>query len=243
MVCPGAFRQPPYSDPWAASSTAPSCECHHTLAAFCALLLTSQEDRPLLKLNKSRARATILYLTQNSLRQALLFRRDFAFLLLLFVRLKSLPISPMRMIVTVPVLFVQHSQGTKAVFVWLCRCLKSMIGESCDTEAQARPLSILSLCWGLGTVIGTSIWNSSNMYPIPRMPHLLMGQPRQAPYNYQDASRFWLSSVSGRQIVVLNLTLNLRQNNCQKQLPRSMSEAEGLVHCRSITRGRPLSAL
>ena len=36
------------------------------------------------------------------------------------------------------------------------RCLKSMIGESCDSAAQARPLSFLSLCWGLGTVIGKS---------------------------------------------------------------------------------------
>ena len=34
------------------------------------------------------------------------------------------------------------------------RCLKSMIGESCDSAAQARPLSFLSLCWGLGTVVG-----------------------------------------------------------------------------------------
>lgn len=41
-------------------------------------------------------------------------------------------------------------------FFCIRRCVKSMIGESCDIQAQARPLSYLSLCWGLGTVIGDS---------------------------------------------------------------------------------------
>lgn len=48
-----------------------------------------------------------------------------------------------------------HLGSDKSLFP--CRCLKSMIGESCDTAAQARPLSYLSLCWGLGTVIGEGI--------------------------------------------------------------------------------------
>ena len=32
-----------------------------------------------------------------------------------------------------------------------------MIGESCSAEAQARPLSYLSLSWGLGTIVGPSV--------------------------------------------------------------------------------------
>lgn len=37
------------------------------------------------------------------------------------------------------------------------RCVKAMIGESCHMEKQAKPLSYLSLSWGLGTILGPSL--------------------------------------------------------------------------------------
>lgn len=36
-------------------------------------------------------------------------------------------------------------------------CVKAMIGESCHMEKQAKPLSYLSLSWGLGTILGPSL--------------------------------------------------------------------------------------
>ena len=38
-----------------------------------------------------------------------------------------------------------------------CRCVKAMVGESCSAQGQARPLSYLSLAWGLGTIVGPAV--------------------------------------------------------------------------------------
>lgn len=36
----------------------------------------------------------------------------------------------------------------------MSRCLKAMIGESMDMQAQAQAMGYLSLAWGLGTILG-----------------------------------------------------------------------------------------
>ena len=32
--------------------------------------------------------------------------------------------------------------------------MKAMIGDTCQGEGQAKPLSYLSLSWGMGTIVG-----------------------------------------------------------------------------------------
>ena len=44
--------------------------------------------------------------------------------------------------------------STKLPSGCLCRCLKSMIGESMDLPTQALALGYLSLSWGFGTILG-----------------------------------------------------------------------------------------
>ena len=41
--------------------------------------------------------------------------------------------------------------------LYCCRAVKSMIGETYDSKAQARALGYLSLSWGTGTVVGKHV--------------------------------------------------------------------------------------